>query len=97
MGWLMASRFEQGFGRAGDAILQQEVGQGPESHMAVSAGGTEVDIGPKPKMGCLCQTVRRVMAKKQESEAPLVCSRVVAIHLWIQTPFNFFLTAMARV
>lgn len=97
MGQLVAGRFEQGFGRAEDAILQQEVGQGPESDVAICTGGAEIDVCPEAEMGGLCQALRRVMAEEQECEALLVSDGIVAIHLLIQTPFNFILTTIERI
>lgn len=85
MGQLVAGRFEQGSGRAEDAVLQQEVRQGPESDVAICAGRAEIDVGPEAEMSSLCQALRRVMAEEQEFEALLVSDGVVAIHLLIHT------------
>lgn len=91
MGQSVGWRFEKRFGRAGDAILQQKIGQRPESDVAVCAGGAEMDVGPEAEMGCLCQAVRRVMADEQEFETLPVSSGVVAIYLLIQPSLNSFL------
>lgn len=83
MARLATWRFEK-FAPAGDAILQQWVGQGPQRNVSVCAGGAEIDFGPEVEMGCLCQTSRRVVSEEQEFESLLVSGAVVAIHLLIK-------------
>ena len=96
MGQSVGWRFEKRFGRAGDAILQQKIGQRPESDVAFCAGGTKMDVSPEAEMGCLCQAVRRVMADEQEFENLLVSGGVVAIYLLIQPSLNSFLQPLKK-